>query len=182
MQLGQQQEWVSRMNPRDSFRNFLERAEQDAWIASYKWFVAETFGFLKIKMGKLPGENYSRSHKRGTDGLWYGVEVEAHEGTGIGVDLELLVSRPILDDPSWITTRLNMPRTSSPQKILEEWSAREAAFKSLAPNNQGVLVSHFRRSAPGTLALFSPQGESLIQTRTSVSQKWVLSLAWRSSS
>jgi hypothetical protein len=170
---------VPKSSPRDGFRNFLERAENDSWIASYRWFHAESFGSLKKKMGLIEA-NYSRTHKRGTDGIWWGLEVEAHEGTCIGVDLEIMISRPLLDDPEWITTRLNIPRGSTSQKIMEEWSNREAAFKSFAPDNSRMLLSQFRRTAPHTLGIFAPEGERSAQVRTHWAGRWVVSLAWRS--
>jgi hypothetical protein len=169
-----------RNNPRDGLRNFLERAEQDAWIASYKWVSADSFLQLREKLGRVK-EGWSRSHKRSTDGTWWALEVEGHEGTVVGVDLEILISRPLLTDPEWITTRLNIARSSTPQKILEEWASREAAFKALAPNNAGVLLSHFRRTAPNTLTAYTPAGERSVQVRAQWGGRWVSSIAWKSS-
>jgi hypothetical protein len=172
---------LDRNNPRDTFRNFLERAEQDAWISSYRWVTADSYSQLKSKLGGPRTEGVSRTHKKGTDGVWWALEVEAHEGTKVGVDLEIHIARPVLDDPEWITERLNISRSSSPTKILEEWSSREAAFKSLWPDNEKILMSHFRRSAPNALSVFTPQGDKSIQVRTSWAGKWLLSLAWKSS-
>ncbi len=168
------------MTPKDAFRNFLEKAEADAWIASYKWFSAESFLDLREQMKGSAASGISRTHKRGTDGVWWGLEVEGHEGTGVGVDLEIFVERPVLNEPSWITGRLGLPRNTTPNKILEEWCVRESAFKSLAPNNDQILLSHFKRSAPNTLSIYSPKGDLSVQIRSFWSQKWVLSLAWRS--
>lgn len=167
-------------NPRDGFRSFLDKAESDGWIAGYKWVCSEHFGQLRDKLGGIgPVEEKSRSHKKGTDGLWWGVEVEAHYGTSVGVDLEFLMQRPILDDPTWITTRLGIARNTQPKNILEEWSSRESAFKALAPNNQKILISQFRRSAPGTLTVYTAEGERNVQLRSAWSGRWVLTLAWR---
>jgi len=166
-------------NPKEAFRAFLEKAESDSWIAAYTWFSAESFGQLKSKMKKIK-EGFSRTHKKGTDGLWWGLEVEAHFGTVVGVDLELLMERPILEKPDWITTRLGMSRTSTPKQILEEWSLRESSFKAFAPNNEKILLSQFRRTAPNTFSLLSATGERSVQTRASWSSRWVATLAWRS--
>jgi hypothetical protein len=166
-------------SPVNGFKSFLDRAEEDGWIASYRWTKAETFGLLKIKLGGPAKEGFSRSHKRGTDGIWYALEVESHYGTSVGVDLELLMPRPILDNPEWILRRLGMTRTGSPRAIIEEWSAREAAFKALSTDNVKIVMSQFRRTAPNTLTVLSQGGDHAVQTRTSWSSKWVVSLAWR---
>jgi hypothetical protein len=166
--------------PKDGFRNFLSKAENDAWLASYKWTVADNYPQLKLKLGGPRAENSSRTHKKGTDGSWWALDAEAHEGTQIGVDLELFMTRPILTDPDWITRRLNLSRSLSPQKILEEWSAREASFKALAPNNGKILMSHFKRTSPTALSVFTPQGDRSIQVRTAWAGKWLLSIAWSS--
>lgn len=168
------------LNPQDAFRSFLERAENDAWIASYKWFRAESFGLLKNKLKYPCPENVSRSHKRSTDGTWWALDVEAHDGTKVGVDLELFVSRPVLERPEWISERLSIARGLSPQKILEEWCSREAAFKAFAPENQKILLSQIRKSPQGNYAVFSPQGERSCQVRLQMSGRWIVSLAWRS--
>jgi|GEM_PF-1073651 len=169
-------------NPSQGFRSFLERAEEDGWIASYRWFQAETFGLLKLKLNGPAKENFSRTHKKGTDGIWYAVEVEAHYGTSVGVDLELLMPRPILDNPEWIQRRLGMARAGSPRAVIEEWSSREAGFKALAPDNKKIVLSQFRRTAPNSLTVLTQGGEFSVQTRTNWSSKWVMALAWRTSS
>ena len=165
--------------PKNAFRAFLERAENDGWIAGYKWIEAESFGLLRQKLKGPCKEGFTRTHKKGTDGHWWAVEVEAHFGTSVGVDLEILISRPILDNPAWITQRLNISRTSTPKSIVEEWSNREAAFKALTSENNGLVVSQFRRSASNTLTIFTNQGDKSVQTRAAWAGKWVLSLAWR---
>lgn len=166
--------------PRDGFKNFLDKAENDAWIAGFKWVSGDSYPQIKTKLNGARGENMSRTHKKGTDGIWWALETEAHDGTHVGVDLELFMSRPILVDSEWITTRLNISRSTTPQKILEEWSAREAAFKALAPHNERILMSHFRRSSPNSLVVYTPQGDRSIQVRTAWAGKWLLSLAWLS--
>ncbi len=168
--------------PKNAFKAFLERAENDGWIASYKWHEAETFGLLRQKLKGPVKEGFSRSHKKGTDGHWWGVEVEAHFGTSVGIDLEILISRPILDNPSWITQRLNIARTSSPKNIIEEWSVRESAFKALSPDNDKIVVSQFRKTAPNTLTVYTNHGDKSVQTRATWAGKWMLSLAWRTTS
>jgi hypothetical protein len=167
-------------NPKDAFRNFLEKAENDAWIASYKWTSGETFGELKKKLKYPCPSEISRTHKKGSDGFWWALEVEAHEGTQVGVDLEIFMSRPILTRPKWITERLNLPESTQPQKILEEWSSREAAFKSFRPDNDKMLLSQFKRGAHGAYTVFGSFGEKPCQVRNAWAGKWVLSLAWRS--
>lgn len=166
-------------NPVTGFKSFLNRAEEDGWIAAYRWTKAETFGLLKIKLGGPVKEGWSRTHKKGTDGFWYALEIEAHYGTAVGIDLELLMPRPILDNPDWILRRLGMTRSGSPRAIIEEWSAREAAFKALAPDNKKILVSQFRRTAPNSLTVLTQGGDLAVQTRTSWASKWVAALAWR---
>ncbi len=166
--------------PKNAFRAFLERAEDDGWIASYRWFEAESYGLLKQKLKGPCPESFSRTHKKGTDGLWWAVEVEGHDGTAVGIDLEILISRPILDQPSWISHRLNLPRNLNPQKILEEWSSREAAFKALAPDNKNVFMSQFKRTAPNTLTLYTATSDKSLQVRTNWAGKWLMTLAWRS--
>jgi len=166
--------------PRDGFKNFLEKAENDSWIAGFRWVKGDTYPQIKSQLSTKRAENVSRTHKKGTDGVWWALETEAHYGTHVGVDLELFMVRPILVNSEWITNRLNLSRQLSPQKILEEWSAREAAFKALAPNNEKVLMSHFKRTSPNTMTVFTPQGDRMIQVRTSWAGKWLLSLAWMS--
>ena len=166
--------------PREGFKNFLDRAENDAWIAGFKWVSGDSYAQIKSKLKGARADSVSRTHKKGTDGIWWALETEAHEGTHVGVDLELFMTRPILVNTEWITGRLNISRTLSPQKILEEWSAREAAFKALAPHNDKILMSHFRRSAPHTLTVFTPRGDRSVQVRTAWAGKWLLSLAWLS--
>ena len=168
-------------SPQSGFKSFLEKAEADGWIASYKWQNAETFGLLRQKLGgKNTKEEISRTHKKGTDGKWWSCEVEAHYGTAVGVDLELLISRPILEDPAWISNRLGLARNLSPKALLEEWSSREAVFKSLAPDNKGMLLSQIRKSGNGTYTAFSHTSEKSAQVRSAVVGKWMLTLAWRS--
>jgi hypothetical protein len=167
--------------PQDGFKSFLEKAEADGWIASYKWVGADSFGLLRQKLGgKKTSDEISRTHKKGTDGRWWSCEVEAHYGTSVGVDLELLISRPILEDPTWICNRLNLPRNLSPKNLLEEWTSREAAFKSLAPDNKGLKISQFRKSGTGSYTIFTPNGEKSMQVRSATNGKWILTLAWRS--
>ena len=163
----------------NSMKAFLEKAENDGWIAGYKWFDGDTFGLLKQKLKGPCKESFSRTHKKGTDGHWWALEVEAHFGTAVGVDLEILISRPILDRPHWITQRLGLGRTSGPKAILEEWSMREAAFKAIRPDNEGLVVSQFRRTAPNTYTVYANIGERSVQTRAFWAGKWLLSLAWR---
>lgn len=168
-------------SPKEGFRGLLDRAEEDGWIASYRWVTAETFGLLKLRLGGPPKEGFSRTQKRGTDGMWYALEVEAHYGTSVGVDLELLMPRPILDNPEWILRRLGMTRVASPRAIIEEWSAREAAYKALTMGaSNPIQVSQFRRTAPGTLTIYTPGGDQAVQVRNAWAAKWVLSLGWRS--
>ncbi len=167
-------------SPKDGFRGLLDRAEEDGWIASYRWVVAETFGLLKIRLGGPCKEGFSRTQKRGTDGNWYALEVEAHYGTSVGVDLELLMPRPILDNPEWIMRRMGMTRVASPRAIIEEWSSREAAYRALTASNINLKVSQFRRTAPGTLTMYTPTGDQAVQVRNAWAEKWVLSLGWRS--
>ncbi len=165
--------------PSDAFRSFLDRAEEDGWIAGYKWYSSESFVLLKDKMGP-PKEDHIRASKRGTDGVWWVCDIEPHYGTSIGADLEILLPRPILDQPERILNRLGMSRGAAPKVIIEEWSARNAAFKALAPDNSRVLLSQFRRTAPGTYTVYTPQGDRSVQVRTMWSTKWVFCLAWRS--
>jgi hypothetical protein len=167
-------------NPKIGFRSFLEKAENDGWIASYRWITGDSWGLLKNKLNGPAAEGFSRSHKKFTDGQWWAVEVEAHDGTVVGIDLELLLSRPILDKPDWITRRLALSKAGTPQKIIEEWSSREAAFKALAPDNSKLLLSQLRWTAPNTLGVFSTAGERLVQIRSFWYGKWCLCLGWRS--
>ena len=166
--------------PREAFKSFLDRAEDDGWLSSYKWHSADTFGLLRMKLNGSVREGWTRTHKKSTDGTWWALEIQAHDGTSIGVDLEILIERPILDNPQWITNRLNMPRHSQPRQILEEWSCRESAFKALAPDNSKILLGQFRRSAANTLTVLSQSSDRSVQTRASWAGRWVLSLAWRS--
>lgn len=167
--------------PKDGFRSFLERAEDDGWIASFKWIGAETWPALKEKLGGPAVAGISRTHKKALDGNWWALEVEAHEGTAVGVDLELLFERPILEKPDWIVRRLGMAKAAEPKKIIEEWSAREAAFKALAPDNEKILLSQLRRSAANTLSVLTPKGDRSVQVRSHWNGKWCLSLGWRTS-
>ncbi|MBS1983196.1 MAG: hypothetical protein JST16_03410 [Bdellovibrionales bacterium] len=165
--------------PRDAFRSFLERAEDDGWIASYKWVSADTWVQLREKLGGAAVAGVSRTHKKGTDGVWWAVEVESHEGTSVGVDLEMLIERPVLDRPDWILRRLGMSKGASPKNIIEEWSLRESAFKALAPDNARVTLSQLRHTSPNTLSLLTQTGEKSIQVRSMWSGKWCLTLGWR---
>lgn len=167
-------------NPRDGFRSFLEKAESDGWIAGFNWIQAENFFQLRQKMGGLnSSEDHSKTYKRSTDGKWWGIDVEAHYGTAIGIDLDLLMPRPVLEDSSWITTRLGISRSMPPRNILEEWSARASAFRALAPENEKINISQFRRTAPATLTVYTPEGERNVQIRTAWMGRWVFNLAWR---
>ncbi len=118
--------------PQLGFKNFLERAEQDGWISKYRWAKAESLKELREKLGGIRKPNTSRTHKRGTDGIWWGLEVEPDYGTAVGVDIELLVDRPVLQNPQWIAERMGLGRVSNPKEIIEEWSRREAAFKAVS--------------------------------------------------
>lgn len=165
--------------PRDGLRSFLSRAEDDGWIASHKWVSADSWPALKEKLKGPTAPGFSRTHKKGTDGLWWALEVEAHEGTAVGVDLEILFQRPVLEKPDWILRRLNLARGGTARSIIEEWSSREAAFKSLAPDNQGLLLSQLRRSAPNVLQVLTSQGDRQVQVRTAWTGHWCMSLGWR---
>jgi hypothetical protein len=166
-------------NPPDGFKNFLERATQDGWITQYRWESSDSFEALRKKLGKKRKEGFTRTHKRGTDGVWWGLELESDFGSSAGVDLEILISRPILDNPAWILERLGLGRSLNARQILEEWSCRESAFKALTPDNEGLLMSQMKRISPGTLNVFSPKGDRSVQTRAAWAGKWVLSMAWR---
>jgi len=163
----------------NAFRAFLNRAEDDGWISSYKWFEGESFVLLREEMNSHVYEIGSRSHKKATNGTWLGLAVEADYGTAIGVDLELLIERPILNDPTWLSQRLGLSRHTTPKEILEDWSCREAAFKCLAPHNKGRYLSQFRKEGPGKYAIFMNGEDRYIQTKTLWWEKWVLALAWR---
>lgn len=165
-----------------AFRNFLGRAEDDGWIASYQWSSKDSFVLLREEMNAVDYELGSRTHKKSTDGIWWGLNVEAQFGTSIGVDLELLIERPILNNPEWISNRLGISRSSSSKEVLEEWACREAAFKCLAPNNKGLYLSQFRKVAPGKYTIFMNGQDLNIQTKMHWWEKWLLALAWRISS
>jgi 4'-phosphopantetheinyl transferase EntD len=166
---------------KDAFRSFLGQAEDDGWIAGYKWYQAESYTALRHLLGP-PGhrEGFSRTHKKGNDGTWWALEVEMHDRTGVGVDLEVLMERPILSNPRWITERLGISRSATPKIIIEEWSAREAAFKALYPHNENVFLSQFRRAQGGRYEILTAQGAQSLQVKSAWQQTWVLSLAWRS--
>lgn len=166
-------------SPRDGFRSFLERAEDDGWIASYRWVTADSWNLLREKLGGPAKPGISRTHKKGTDGMWWAVEIEAHEGTAVGIDLEILFQRPILEKPDWIVRRLGMARAGTPKSIIEEWSTRECAFKALAPDNQKILLSQLRRTAPTTITVLTQTGDRMVQIRSHWSGHWCLSLGWR---
>jgi len=167
------------MDHKIAFRNFLSRAEDDGWIASYNWRSKESFILLREEMKQDGHELGSRTHKKGTNGVWWGLSVEAQYGTSIGVDLEFLIERPILDNPEWISNRLGISRSSSSKEVLEEWACREAAFKCLAPLNKGVFLSQFRKSAAGKYTIFINGQDMNIQTKVHWWEKWILTLAWR---
>ena len=163
-----------------AFRNFLERAQDESWIVSYDWQTTDSFKSIREKFSKYSGETFSKTHKRAPDGKWWGVSVEAYEDTFIGIDLEYLSERPILKSPEWLAQRLNMGRTSTSKQVLEEWSCRESAFKSLVNLNQNLVLSQFRKSGASGYNVPTPEGEKIIQTRLMWRDNWLLSLAWRS--
>lgn len=167
-------------SPRDGFRSFLERAEDDGWVAGYRWLVGESWPSLREKLGGPPKPGVSRTHKKGTDGRWWALEIEAHEGTAVGIDLEILFERPILERPGWILRRLGIGKPAAPKNLIEEWSSRECVFHALAPENDRVLLSQLRRTAPGTFGVLTQQGDRLVQVRTNWAGKWCLSIGWRS--
>ena len=165
--------------PKDAFRTFLERIQDDGWISDYKWVQAESYPALKQKLGKVDPLTHSRSHKKAMDGTWWALDVEAFDGTSVGVDLELLIQRPILDNPEWITNRLGIARTSTPKNIIEEWSLREASFKAFYPGNSKMLLSQFKRTSPQVYSIYSQKGDLSVQVRSAWIGPWVLSFAWR---
>jgi hypothetical protein len=167
--------------PREGFRSFLNKAEVDGWIAGARWRHSDSYVLLKNDLGPSRlADGFSRTHKKGTDGIWWACEVEAHYGTTVGLDLEILISRPILDDPTWISRRLGISRPATPKATLEEWSHREAVYKALYPGNEHLRLSQIRRSGASLYSVFTPQGESSVQVRSSWHGKWLLTLAWRS--
>jgi hypothetical protein len=165
---------------RISFRNFLERAQDESWIASYEWYKEDNFKKLKQNMKKVSYDIGSTSHKKSTDGNFWGIIVECFEGTSIGVDLELLIDRPVLKNTEWLSQRFGISKSSTPKQIMEEWACREAAFKCFAPDNQNLYLSQIRKSAPNTYSIFSTGGGRSVQTRIMWRDNWVLALAWRS--
>jgi hypothetical protein len=164
-----------------AFRNFLDRAQDESWIVSFDWYVESHFAKLREKMQtpQTP-ELFSKTHKKATDGQWWGLKVESAEDTAIGVDMEILIDRPILKNTDWIIRRLNLPRTSTPKQILEEWSCREAAYKCLAPDNAGLLLPQIRKSTGSSYYVQLAGREITMQTRLMWRDNWLLALAWRS--
>lgn len=168
------------MNPKIYFRNFLENAEDRGWVASYKWTVADTYQEMKSKLAPADYLKGSRSHKKGFEAKWWAIDVEAHEGTNIGIDLEILADRRILRKPQWLINRFHLEVSAEPKKVVEEWSKRESVFKALAPDNEKLTLQQIRRTGPDRYTAFINGKDINVQTKSHWSEYWFISMAWRS--
>jgi hypothetical protein len=167
-------------SPREAFRSFLNRAEDDGWIAGFKWHEADSWPALKKQFKGPPGPGVRRCHKKGIDGLWWALEIEAFDGTSVGLDLELLYDRPILDRPQRVLRKLGISKPPSPKALIEEWSLRESVYQALGEDLGLVNLSQIRRTAPNTYGILIKTGERSVQVRSAWGDQWCLSLGWRS--
>lgn len=166
-------------SPQNSFEDFLAKAVGDSWIESYRWTEASSSAALKSQMGQL-ARGYSRTNKTAPDGALWALEVQAKPGIVVGVDLELIKDRPILQNPQWLADRFQLTGEScTPKKILEEWVSREAVFKALAPQNGHLMLSSFYKMNDTTYGVIDDVTRTSIETCIAWSETWVLALARR---
>lgn len=170
------------LSPKDSFETFLNQLVEDRWMSSFVWTHATSHSELKSQKKKL-SEGWSRSHKASAEGEIWCVDIEALPGMSVGVDLELVTSRPILENPKWLAERFGMdPVSSTPQFLLEEWVSREAVFKACVPDNADLMLSSFYRVQPGVYGLVKQAQDSsrlLLETRLCLTSNWIMAVARR---
>jgi hypothetical protein len=158
------------------FAPFLERAVRDGWIKSAQWRWLPEGSNPNRDIERAERLKGSRTHKKAADSTYWILDVE---GRGVGVDLERLRPESGADRLAGAVKRLGLPSGTSSEGALEAFSAREAAFKALYPDNEGLLVSDFRSAGPGRLEV--RRGEDLLrlEIRTLWCHEWVLTLARR---
>jgi 4'-phosphopantetheinyl transferase EntD len=165
------------MNLNEAFAEFLQDAQDDGWILGSRWQQLAVGSNPTRDLKRADRVQGSRTHKKAADGSVWVLDVE---GAGAGVDLERLREGPEvgrLIANAW--QRLGLPEGTSAADALAAFSIREAAFKALFPDNQGVLVSHFKSSEPGYLELTRADGTLRLEIRAHWCQEWVLTLARR---
>ena len=166
-------------SPEHSFADFLAEAVKTSWIQSFRWTAANTSADLKAQMGTLP-QGYSRTHKTGPDGALWALDVQAKPGSVVGVDLEIIKDRPILQNPQWLADRFQLTGEScTPKNLLEEWVCREAVFKALAPDNGHLMLSSFYKMGDTTYGVIDDVTRMAVETRVEWGKVWVLALARR---
>ena len=166
-------------SPEQSFEGFLAKAVSDSWIDSYVWRVASSSSELKSQTGALaPG--FSRTNKTASDGTLWALDIKAVPGTVVGVDLELIKDRPILQSPQWLAQRFQLsPESYTSQTLLEEWVCREAVFKALAPNNGHLMLSSFYKKSDHLYGVIDDPVDASVEVLVSWSYLWVLAIARR---
>jgi hypothetical protein len=166
-------------SPKQSFEDFLVKATSDSWIKSYVWTESTTSADLRAQMGSL-ALGFTRTHKTGPDGRLWALDVEFAPGTVVGVDLELIEDRPILQNPAWLAQRFGLDAdTCDTKTLLHEWVCREAVFKALAPQNSELMLSSFYKVDEKTYGVTDDESAGTIETLVSWSPQWVMALARR---
>jgi len=131
------------------FAGFLEGLKNSGWITHAKWTRAESQEELKSRMGKAPGiPGTTRSHKKDAAGIHWGIDIVGPGKTVVGVDLEVMTKRRILnEDSAWFAERLSLDPKTEPRNLIEEWCVRESSLKalSLATGARDLIVADFER-------------------------------------
>lgn len=171
------------LTPPSGFENFLSQAIREKWIRTYVWAHGPSIEDVRARLDGPCPLGSSRSHKKSPDGF-LGIQVESVEGYSVGVDLEFQSDRKIWRDVTWLARRLALPDSASAREVLEEWTAREAAFKAatrvLSPrgvSNAPVNLGLFARESSDRLVLPLKGREIHFEVRTQWSTPWVLTLA-----
>ncbi|MBI4042416.1 MAG: hypothetical protein HY391_02960 [Deltaproteobacteria bacterium] len=168
------------MNLEEVFLDFLADGMEKEWLSRYQWY--HDTSHLQLRAQMRPSEIVpwkSRSHKKAAEDNCWGIEVKAWRGNAIGVDLEFYKMRPLLtSNRKWMAHWLDLDCNSSPMELLEEWAAREAAFKCVSPllPEEELSMSDFVRTR-GILELKKTERLYQIETCFSWNGPWILALA-----
>jgi hypothetical protein len=123
----------------------LSYAVHQGWIRAFRFGRFMALKDLHLEWGKSDLAHVSRSHKKLRDQSFLGVEVIKEPNVAFGIDLESRHSLrlALFKKLDYLRKRFRASDSASPESLLVQWTLREAAFKALHPNNQGLVLSDF---------------------------------------
>jgi hypothetical protein len=108
--------------------NFLDGWVEQGRANSFLCEADKSLEDLKKRLGGSSQPGMSRTHKKIRDDLFVGVAVFFPQHCPLGVDLEVFKNRSA-EKISSLAEKLGLSGSLTEEELLEEWTAREAAFK-----------------------------------------------------